>query len=59
MRRKRYMDWDVQDPAGLPLANVRAIRDDIARRVNELLLELDHTGAVVGLPGACWVPELP
>ena len=39
---KRYIDWDLQDPAGLPLDEVRAIRDDIARRVNELVLELDQ-----------------
>ena len=41
---KRYIDWDLQDPAGLPLDEVRAIRDDIARRVNELVLELDQQG---------------
>jgi arsenate reductase (thioredoxin) len=41
---KRYIDWDLQDPAGLPLDDVRAIRDDIARRVNELVLELDQQG---------------
>jgi len=39
---KRYIDWDLQDPAGLPLDEVRAIRDEIARRVNELVLELDQ-----------------
>ena len=39
---KRYVDWDLEDPAGLPLDEVRAIRDDIARRVNELVLELDQ-----------------
>jgi arsenate reductase len=39
---KRYIDWDLQDPAALPLDEVRAIRDDIARRVNELILELDQ-----------------
>jgi protein-tyrosine-phosphatase len=39
---KRYMDWDLEDPAGLPLDEVRAIRDDIARRVIELVLELDE-----------------
>jgi arsenate reductase (thioredoxin) len=39
---KRYVDWDLQDPAGLPLDEVRAIRDEIARRVNELVLELDE-----------------
>ncbi len=38
---KRYIDWDLQDPKGQPLENVRAIRDDIARRVHELLTQLD------------------
>ncbi len=41
---KRYVDWDLQDPGGLPLDEVKAIRDDIARRVNELVLELDQQG---------------
>jgi arsenate reductase (thioredoxin) len=39
---KRYVDWDLQDPAGLPLAQVRAIRDDIGRRVGDLVRELDR-----------------
>ena len=30
-------DWDVPDPAGRPLEEVRAIRDDIERRVRELI----------------------
>jgi len=34
---KRYEDWEVPDPAGRPLADVRAIRDDIAVRVRGLL----------------------
>jgi arsenate reductase len=33
---RRYVDWDLPDPAGRPLEEVRAIRDDIARRVKEL-----------------------
>jgi arsenate reductase len=33
---KRYVDWNVPDPSGQPLAEVRALRDDIARRVAEL-----------------------
>jgi arsenate reductase len=37
---KRYEDWDVADPAGRPLAEVRAIRDDIAGRVRGLLAGL-------------------
>src|SRR3954469_4809179 len=37
---KRYVDWDLPDPKGLPLEEVRAIRDDIARRVRALADEL-------------------
>ncbi|OBG67314.1 heat-shock protein HtpX [Mycobacterium sp. E1715] len=35
-----YRDWKVPDPAGQPLATVRAIRDDIAQRVRALIAEL-------------------
>jgi protein-tyrosine-phosphatase len=38
---KRYIDWDLPDPKGRPVAEVRAIRDEIARRVTELLAELE------------------
>jgi arsenate reductase (thioredoxin) len=38
---KRYLDWDLPDPAGRPLDEVREIRDDIERRVRELVEELD------------------
>jgi arsenate reductase len=38
---KRYLDWDLPDPAGLDLASVRPIRDEISRRVQALLAELD------------------
>ncbi len=38
---KRYLDWDLPDPKGRPLEEVRAVRDDIARRVEELVSELD------------------
>jgi arsenate reductase (thioredoxin) len=41
----RYIDWDLQDPSSLPLDDVRAIRDDIARRVEELVAELDAPAA--------------
>jgi arsenate reductase len=34
---KRYIDWNLPDPKGRPLDEVRAIRDDIARRVSSLL----------------------
>ena len=40
---KHYIDWDLEDPAGRPLEQVRVIRDDIGRRVRELVLELDGT----------------
>lgn len=39
---KRYIDWDLQDPKGLPLDQVRAIRDDISERVQDLVKDLDH-----------------
>ena len=34
---KRYIDWDLPDPKGLPLEQVREIRDDITRRVAGLV----------------------
>ena len=34
---KRYLDWDLPDPAGLAVELVRPIRDEIRERVNELL----------------------
>ena len=38
---RRYVDWDLPDPQGRPLEEVRATRDEIARRVDALLGELD------------------
>ena len=37
---KRYLDWELPDPAGLPVEEIRPIRDEIERRVQELLAEL-------------------
>ena len=37
---RRYLDWDLEDPVGKPVAVVRRIRDDIERRVRALLEEL-------------------
>lgn len=37
---KRYLDWQLDDPAGLPVDRVRPVRDDIDRRVQALLGEL-------------------
>jgi arsenate reductase len=38
---KRYVDWDLPDPKGRPVEEVRALRDDIAGRVAGLVDELD------------------
>ncbi len=38
---KRYLDWDLPDPKGRALQDVRATRDEIARRVDALVAELD------------------
>jgi arsenate reductase (thioredoxin) len=37
---KRYVDWELPDPSGLPLERVREVRDEIARRVAALVQEL-------------------
>jgi arsenate reductase (thioredoxin) len=36
---KRYIDWDLPDPKGRPLDEVRAIRDDIVHRIDSLLAD--------------------
>ena len=38
---KRYIDWDLPDPKGRPLEEVRATRDEIALRVEALVRELE------------------
>ena len=38
---KRYLDWELDDPAGKGLDETRAIRNQIAERVDALLAELD------------------
>ena len=38
---RRYLDWDLPDPAGQPFATVRATREEIGRRVEALVAELD------------------
>lgn len=38
---KRYLTWELPDPAGLTVEQVRPIRDDIAARVRALLKELE------------------
>jgi arsenate reductase len=38
---KRYLDWQIEDPAGKSLEEVRAIRDEIDKRVRTLLRDLE------------------
>jgi protein-tyrosine-phosphatase len=38
---RRHLDWDLPDPKGRPLSAVRDTRDEIARRVDALVVELD------------------
>jgi arsenate reductase len=37
---KRYIDWELEDPAGKPVEKVRPIRDDIEGRIRKLMVEL-------------------
>lgn len=41
---KRYVDWDLPDPAGKPLEEVRPIRDEIGSRVKALVTDLLPSG---------------
>jgi protein-tyrosine-phosphatase len=34
---KRYVDWELPDPAGKQLDEVRPIRDDVERRITDLI----------------------
>jgi arsenate reductase len=36
---KRYVDWELPDPAGRPLEEVRMVREEIQRRVDDLLAD--------------------
>ena len=38
---KRYIDWEIEDPSGKTVEDVRPIRDDIEHRVRNLMAELD------------------
>ena len=37
---KRYLDWELDDPAGCDLTMVRGVRDEIGRRVDALLADM-------------------
>jgi len=41
---RRYVDWDLADPKGQPIQEVRATRDEIQRRVGDLVRDLDGLG---------------
>ena len=40
---KRYIDWELEDPSGKGLDETRAIRDEIASRIESLVQKLDQT----------------
>ena len=42
---KRYVSWQLPDPKEQPLERVRSIRDEIARRIDQLLAELGNADA--------------
>jgi arsenate reductase (thioredoxin) len=48
---KRYLDWELEDPKGQSIDAVRATRDEIARRVDVLLADLDGSDASATRPG--------
>ncbi len=51
---KRYLDWELEDPAGKSLEQVQPIRDEIGRRVTALVAELlgdNPTDAAESLKG--------
>jgi protein-tyrosine-phosphatase len=45
---KRYLDWELDDPAGQPLDEVRRIRDEIRARVEGLLVDLGVPAVAAG-----------
>jgi protein-tyrosine-phosphatase len=48
---KRYVDWDLPDPKGRPIEEVRALRDEIGGRVAALVRELDAAAPGAGASG--------
>ena len=43
---KRYIDWELADPAGRPIVEVRATRDDINHRVHDLLAQFQSSTTI-------------
>ena len=58
---KRYLDWEVGDPAGLPVAEVRPIRDELGERVQAVIRNLASRAArrprTDGRAGSQWLPR--
>ena len=53
---KRYEDWELDDPAGQAIDVVRPIRDEIRRRVEPLVAELDRLASLVTVSfEICWL----
>jgi arsenate reductase len=52
-RGRRYLDWELADPAGLPVEQVRPVVDEIDRRVQVLLA--DVLPPTPDMPGWGWV----
>jgi protein-tyrosine-phosphatase len=46
---KRYLDWELPDPQGRPIEEVREVRDEIRRRARELVDDLDHSQPTLSL----------
>jgi len=51
---KRYADWELPDPAGRPIEEVRPIREEIDAKVGALLAELARTGNGLGKTSWLW-----
>ena len=43
---KRYVDWEVEDPSGKTIEEVRLIRDDLEQRIRNLMFELEIPASV-------------
>ena len=56
---KRYVEWALEDPKGRPAGEVRATRDEIARRVEALVAELDAAAGDALRPRAERSPSTP
>jgi arsenate reductase (thioredoxin) len=38
---KKYLDWELPDPKGMPVEKVKEVRDEVSRRVHDLVHQLD------------------